>query len=133
MIFNREKYNVVEIQSTFKLILVEDSLKGRISVMAHHIGWGNGYVCLPEWHPWFGFNVEDLYNETNVYGGITLATYDDEENLWVIGFDTGHLHSGGFNYDSVLGETKDLEQQCLDVDGVKEKIRLEKIKNLLNG
>ncbi|AAN12761.1 gp121 [Mycobacterium phage Omega] len=43
----------------------------------------NGYVRIPEGHPWHGLNYEEIYVEAP--GGLTYS-----ENGW-IGFDTLHL------------------------------------------
>lgn len=133
MIFNKEKFNVIEIQSVFKIILVESFIRKNpmFSILEDMFGWGNGYICLPEWHPWFNVEYDEI--DVDIHGGLTFSSYDEDEDLWVIGFDTGHSHSASYDYNKVLEETKKLEYQCLNAEGVKEKIRLVKIKKLLNG
>lgn len=70
----------------------------------HNMGWGNGYVVLPEEHPLHGLGYYDIpeSHEVDVHGGITYAetaaNCSDEvkERLgldgseWVFGFDTAH-------------------------------------------
>lgn len=125
-----EGLKVVEIQSTFNLILIESHIN-KLGLNLNG-GWGNGYVGLPHWHPLFNIHydeIEDIY----VHGGLTYSDYyDDTKNLWVIGFDTNHYNSLSYTYDRVLEETFYLQYQCLNIKGVKEKLRLEKIKNIYN-
>jgi hypothetical protein len=65
-------------------------------------GWGNGYVAIPEGHPCYGLDYDDVHvqypNVIDVNGGLTfasIATTDfwpekPEGNWWVVGFDTCH-------------------------------------------
>lgn len=45
----------------------------------------NGYVRLPEWHPWLAF-ADEHDADADVHGGLTYGP----ENRW-IGFDTAHV------------------------------------------
>lgn len=40
-------------------------------------GWGNGYVAIPEGHPCFGKDYDQIYDEynINVHGGLTFSDY----------------------------------------------------------
>lgn len=49
-------------------------------------GWGNGYVHIPEGHPWFGKECEHI--DVDIHGGLTFSEMKDD--MWVIGFDTCH-------------------------------------------
>jgi hypothetical protein len=84
----------------------------------------NGYVKLPEDHPWLSSDLED--NESiDVHGGITYPP--DAEN-W-IGFDTNHaddelinprtgeifIHGVHWTLDMVIAETKKLAKQAAEV------------------
>lgn len=57
-------------------------------------GWGNGYVAVPEEHPYFGKDYDDL--EIEIHGGLTFAgSYRDwmpeqVKGMWIFGFDTCH-------------------------------------------
>jgi hypothetical protein len=90
------------------------------------IGWGNGYVLLPQDHPWFGKHYDSI--SCDVHGGITLAdpvTPSDIDKhglsphhlgMWCIGFDTCH---GGDSLDKwpkskVIEETYNLYKQAFD-------------------
>lgn len=81
----------------------------------------NGYVRIPESHPWYGVADDDYgydnehcpVNYVEVNGGITFV----KRNIW--GFDTGHFMDGeGDTYrwtqSSVRGETINLAQQVAD-------------------
>lgn len=50
-------------------------------------GWGNGYVHIPEGHPWFGKDYNDIEG-VEINGGLTYS--EMQEGMWVIGFDTAH-------------------------------------------
>jgi len=50
-----------------------------------------GYVGVPDNHPLYGKHFTEL-NKINVHGGLTFSNYwDDEYNLWYLGFDCGHF------------------------------------------
>lgn len=51
--------------------------------IANGAGWVNGYVRVPEGHPWHGKDYDDI--PADVHGGLTYSGGD-----W-IGFDTAHL------------------------------------------
>lgn len=89
-------------------------------------GWGNGYVLIPQPHPWFNLDHSDL--PVYVHGGLTYGSIVSKEMLetWsqlskddigkhMVGFDTGH---NGDNLDkwpreAVVQETKRLHLQIL--------------------
>ena len=56
-------------------------------------GWGNGYVRIPEGHPYYEKNYEDI--PVSVHGGLTFSNhiFDNgkyfSDGYWV-GFDTAH-------------------------------------------
>ena len=61
-------------------------------------GWGNGYVILPEEHPYYGKEYDDI--NVDVHGGLTFSESAKDldwpeidakdKKGWVIGFDTAH-------------------------------------------
>lgn len=95
-------------------------------------GWGNGYVGLPEWHPYHGLSYDEI--PVNVHGGLTYAQLDDETNLWIIGFDTNHFGDDMKHYDFeyVKNETLNLMNQCLKIKEVQRILKLNKLKKLTN-
>lgn len=82
-------------------------------------GWGNGYVCLPKGHKYYGFDYDNI--DVEVHGGLTFASDSNSLNLndwpevpqecrkdhWIIGFDTAHYgdnHSKWPDAESVMAE-----------------------------
>ena len=57
-------------------------------VRHNFMGYRNGYVDVPEGHPWFGEDYHDIH--ANVHGGLTFAQANDN-GAWTIGFDCAHL------------------------------------------
>ena len=79
-------------------------------------GWGNGYVRIPEGHPYYEKTYDDI--PVDVHGGLTFSDHIFEDNkhfsdgYWV-GFDTAHY---GDDIDSwpmvrVMDEAKHLLKQ----------------------
>jgi hypothetical protein len=78
------------------------------------LGILNGYVGLPKGHPDYGKSYDDI--EVSVHGGLTYNSYKnpktkEEDDLWWIGFDTGHygdlcpgLHKTYMQLGMALGE-----------------------------
>lgn len=80
-----------------------------LSAIKDHIGWGNGYVLLPEGHEYHGKDYDDIPVE--VHGGLTFATkvtkemlehWDqlDESDLgkWMVGWDSAHYGDSIVNW-----------------------------------
>jgi len=96
-------------------------------------GWGNGYVGIPIWHPFYKKDYDELNEYIQIHGGLTFSDYDDEENLWIIGFDTNHPMDDmkRWPYDKVLEETKYLRNECLKLKEVQRILKLNKIEKIL--
>lgn len=82
------------------------------------VGWGNGYVALPEWHKWYEVHYDNI--PVIIHGGLTYSQIEKikKKNYWVIGFDTCHLDD---NLDKwprykVKEEAEELLKQCLNED-----------------
>lgn len=88
-------------------------------------GWGNGYVILDEWHPWFGMDYDEI--PVHIHGGLTLGRYisefdttwctdikDSEIGKYLIGFDTCHYGDNLANWskEDVQKEANRLLIQC---------------------
>lgn len=60
------------------------------------IGYRCGYVRIPRGHPWHAKGYDDLYEVTDVHGGLTFAEADvhcdqgGDDDAWWIGFDCAH-------------------------------------------
>jgi hypothetical protein len=86
-------------------------------------GWGNGYVVIPQGHPMYGIDYDEIPVE--VHGGLTFASsvHDCinwpevkdmfEEGGWVVGFDTAHFYDNKHTCPEsyVLAETLRLKEQ----------------------
>ncbi len=64
-------------------------------------GWGNGYVAIPEGHPFFGMGYDEIQSryEISIHGGLTFGSKIDGKDkrfpadfigMYVIGFDCAH-------------------------------------------
>lgn len=134
MIFGKQdNTTIITKDLTFKIIMVENYMRRHSSSMfVYHGGWGNGYVCLTRLHDWFKKDYDDINEHVYIHGGLTFSEYDEEEDLWVIGFDTNHYDDNDivWHYNAVVAETKRLEKQCADPKYNKMLVRLAKIKKL---
>jgi hypothetical protein len=130
---------------------------GKIPGHLWEYGWGNGYVLLPKFHPFYGIHYDDI--NVNIHGGLTYSTkfksdnfsewiknyeiggdvnednFKDFDDYWIIGFDTGHSGDNSYNWSksNVLNEANDLLDQCLDIKEIniyKRKLRSEKLKKI---
>lgn len=125
-------------------LVIESHMK-HIAGYGFDFGWGQGYVLLPDIHPFYGVDYDDLY--INIHGGLTFGkkfesdhflewikdveidgdvnveNFKDFDNYWIIGFDTGHYNDSLFNCPKsyVLSETNRLLDQCIsdNVEGIK--------------
>ena len=74
----------------FPIFLVQNTMSEFVlSTYTIEHGWGNGYVGLPSWHPYYKKDYNSI--PIDCHGGLTFAQLDEDEDLWVIGFDTCHL------------------------------------------
>ena len=93
-------------------------------------GWGNGYIIIPETHPWFGMEYNDIPVE--VHGGLTFGNVITEDMLehwdnltkddigkWLIGFDTNHYNDNMSRWpkEKVIKEAKRLLEQAKSFNG----------------
>lgn len=98
---------------------------GLVKTMFNERGWGNGYVCLPAGHRWWGMEYEDI--PVSVHGGLTFANFAEKLDWpeidrsrvlpddYVIGFDTRHYGDSlkrWPNAESVMAEVNRLIEQC---------------------
>jgi hypothetical protein len=79
-------------------------------------GWGNGYVVLPNDHPFYGAHYDII--PVSVHGGLTYARHEDNgHDGWCVGFDTVHFGDTAekWTYNAVLEEAQSLMQQLIDL------------------
>lgn len=74
-------------------------------------GWGNGYVKLPKEHKFYGLDYDEINNYVDVHCGLTYSQQEDE--YWVVGFDTAHSMDSLSNWskEAVEAETIRLKEQ----------------------
>jgi hypothetical protein len=103
---------------TFKTSLVENTWLSK-SRLGYDFGWGNGYISIPENHPFHGIDYNILNDYINVHGGLTYSNMCKESNYqkfnlskedvgnWIIGFDTAHTGDsvGEWHIGAVQAET----------------------------
>jgi hypothetical protein len=125
---------IINIDGLFPIYLIENKHYEEIKEKFIDIdiifgGWGKGYVGLPQWHPFFGKNYNELYF-IDIHGEITFSQRDDVTNLWVIGFDTRHFYDNldNCNFEFVKNEAIKLREICTDVKEVKMYTKLNKIR-----
>lgn len=139
MLFDSKRHNIIHIETDepLPMFIVESqqwgSLIGISSALANiERGFGNGYVCLPSWHPYFKVPYDNI--PVSIHGGLTFGHYDETEDMWVIGFDTSHagdsLSRCPLEY--VKEQTIFLQSQCLDLNEVKRIKKLNKIRKIMN-
>ena len=77
------------------------------------IGWGNGYVDVPNSHPIFGVHYDEI--DVDVHGGLTYSQFIDGK--WRVGFDTGHYGDTlkRWPQEKVLEETTRLFKQIVNM------------------
>jgi hypothetical protein len=128
--------NIIRIDDIFPMFLVENWMKKTIlpfSLIELTLGgWGNGYVGLPKWHPLYGIHYDDI--NISCHGGLTYSELDEDEDLWLIGFDTHHYGDdiNTCNFEYVKNETYNLMMKCYKYPEVFEKMRYQKLLKLKN-
>lgn len=145
MLFDSKRHNIIHIETDepLPMFIVESQQWGDLigistSFAKIERGFGNGYVCLPKWHPYFKIPYDNIL--VNIHGGLTFGHYDETEDMWVIGFDTSHhgdnLENCPFEY--VKEQCIYLQKQCLDLKEVqpilkviKRILKLNKIRKIM--
>lgn len=78
------------------------------------VGWGNGYVCVPEGHRCFGLSYDEIHEKFDIsaHGGLTFSDSSKglewpeipEGEWWIIGFDTAHYGDSLSNWPKAIVE-----------------------------
>lgn len=127
---------IIRINDLFPIFLVKNIMNEYLfSITEYKItyGWGNGYIGLPWWHPYYKIDFNDI--PIVCHGLLTFSQLDEDEDLWIIGFDTSHL---GDNKDYcskeyVTKQCKYIVKQCSEVKEAQRIIKLNKLNKLSNG
>lgn len=132
-LFNYKQLPIYLIKNSLHDIKIDTNLGKWKVFMDLPGGWGNGYVGIPKWHPFYKKDYSELNKYINIHGGLTFSDFNEDKSLWVIGFDTNHYNDNMYNfpYDFVLNETKYLREQCLKLKEVQRILKLNKINNKL--
>lgn len=108
---------------------IERGVHAGFDYLILHDGMGhrNGYVRIPEWHPWFGKHYDDI--DAEVHGGLTYSAGDSDlrgPGFW-IGFDTAHAGDASdpslgaeynlpsFGRDDVIRTTEYVRNECFSL------------------
>jgi hypothetical protein len=109
------------------VIETKKSMREPMPGLIMDMGWGNGYVVIPENHSLFGKDYDELNEIVNVHGGLTFS--EDLTNLegmpvevtagWVVGFDTAHAGDtlDKWSEEDVKNETVRLREQLMSYYG----------------
>jgi len=137
-----DELKIIRIDNIFPMFLVESNMRYSVKVLNDNGlnfsdklfgGWGNGYVGLPKWHPYYKLHYDNI--PINIHGGLTFSELDEDEDLWVIGFDTNHFMDDivKWSFENVKEETEHLMNQCLNIKEVQRILKLNKLNILSNG
>lgn len=80
-------------------------------------GYANGYVGVPEGHPWYGKDYDHI--EVDIHGGLTYSNdclpLCKPDGLWWVGFDTVHYGDNQSNWPQsrCQDELEKLRQQAV--------------------
>ena len=112
----------------FPIFLVESPMNDFVCLSFKiERGWGNGYIGLPSWHPYYKIDYDSI--PVSCHGGLTFGQLDEDEDLWVIGFDTAHSGDNKIRWSksAVEKECKHIEEQCTNVKEAQRSVKLKKI------
>jgi len=135
------KLEIIRIDDIFPMFLRESRMRYRLTkftILEKDFsdelfgGWGNGYVGLPNWHPFYKMSYDKI--PVNIHNGLTFNGHDKDEDLWVIGFDTDHWGDDiiKWSFENVKEETKLLLKQCVEIEEVQRTLRILKLNKLKN-
>lgn len=88
--FNSPISNKKEHEKGIITFTIENTWMPQHPLITH--GWGNGYIGVPEGHPLFGRDYEELNDTTTIHYGFTFGEIGeiDGKEYHVFGFDTCH-------------------------------------------
>lgn len=90
-----------------------------LASIKNDVGWGNGYVAVPEGHAWYGKDYDDI--DADAHGGLTFSgdkiegQPEETKGMWIVGFDCAHYMDNPQTCPEsyVRAEAEDLLQQAL--------------------
>ncbi len=106
------------------MALIESGIMGEFPYAIQYndrVGHLCGYIGVPQGHPWYGKDYDDV--ECEVHGGLTYGSESDDEypcplpvKVWWFGFDCGHLYDRT-NY-SADGTYRDRDYVYRELEGM---------------
>lgn len=82
--------------------------------------WFCGYAVIPEDHPFYGADYDDVEGDVDVHGGLTFSGELDEIDGFLLGFDCNHFGDSPEVEDEeyTLSECKRLVDQLIEIGRV---------------
>lgn len=80
--------------------------------------WYCGYVAIPEDHPYYGLDYEEVEDDIDVHGGLTFSGKLEDVDGFLLGFDCAHAgdNPGVQDEEYTLSECKSLVDQLIEID-----------------
>lgn len=96
----------------------EDSIYPFFPDTSVNIVWFCGYAVIPEDHPFYGADYDDVEDGIDVHGGLTFSGELDGIYGFLLGFDCNHYCDSPEVQDEeyTLSECKRLVDQLIEID-----------------
>ena len=90
-----------------------------IDTSVNHI-WYCGYAVIPEDHPFYGVDHDDVEDDIWVHGGLTFSGEIEDIDGYLLGFDCNHYGDSPVvqNETYTLSECKRLVDQLIEIEKV---------------
>ena len=97
---------------------VKESVFSYLESYSSDFGWGNGYVALPQGHPWYNVPYQEI--DIDIHGGLTFGSiisgnleyhFPNCKGMYVIGFDTAHYGDNKYKWTKEMVE-KEAQKLC---------------------
>ena len=85
---------------------------------SEHSTWYCGYVVIPEDHPYYGLDYEEVEDDIDVHGGLTFSGEFEDVDGFLLGFDCAHAGDNPEVQDEeyTLSECMSLVDQIIEID-----------------
>lgn len=85
---------------------------------SEYSNWYCGYAVIPEDHPFYGADYDDVEGDVDVHGGLTFSGELDGIDGFLLGFDCNHYGDSPEVQDEeyTLSECKRLVDQLIEID-----------------
>lgn len=80
--------------------------------------WHCGYAVLPEDHPYYGADYDDVEDDIDVHGGLTFSCELEDIDGYLLNFDCNHYGDNPEvqNEEYTLSECKKLVDQLINIE-----------------